>query len=497
MDKKLTTIIGLKKTDFDNYVKTAKVSVRCASLIPIYKLGDEAALTSVILSSLRLIKEFRKHVLSTVKMINSGRIYVYTEVCFEQYPDSRLDGLLLIVKKGIIKDAALFEMKNGNSELAQEQIDRYVAVAKNYNISRLITISNQFVTEPSQSPLHIRNTTSFQSFHFSWSYLLTIAHILLFDNDTNIADQDQVEIMREVVRYLENEKSGVCGFNQMKSGWKSVVEKIISGTKLRTTDEDVEEAVVSWQQEEKDIALILSRKLGVYVTSGESRYKGKLNSRIDDDKKTLLAKNHLSSSLRVKGAVADISMNALFEKRIIALSVLLEAPKDKKLRGQISWVKRQLENCRKRDEDGFRKIADEIRIDLLFKKTSKFDRIKIEELENIHDEIAKKELKGFRILYIKDFGKNFASRNKFVQMLEDMVVEYYKKVVQFLAKWEQPTPKIVEKQNAKFDIPPKELMHPLETKKEIFKEKNTPTNTNSQYCLPQKIEPCSEYGAVQ
>ena len=53
MDKKLTKIIDLKKSEFDEFVKNGELQLGEARLIPFSKLGDEIALTSVILSSLR------------------------------------------------------------------------------------------------------------------------------------------------------------------------------------------------------------------------------------------------------------------------------------------------------------------------------------------------------------------------------------------------------------------------------------------------------------
>ena len=152
--------------------------------------------------------------------------------------------------------------------------------------------------------------------------------------------------MREVVSYLENDKSGVCGFRLMKPGWKEVVEKINSGIRLKLNDSDLHEAVISWQQEEKDLALILNRNLGVFVSSGESKYKGNLKARLDGDKKRLIDKSLLTSNLRVKGAASDIKIEALSEKRIVGMSVTIKVPQDKKLKGQLTWIKRQLGTCK-------------------------------------------------------------------------------------------------------------------------------------------------------
>ena len=113
MDKKLTKIVGIKKSEFDEFTQNGELQLREARLIPLFKPGDEMGLTSVILSSLRLIKEFRKMVLSEARIMTGGQIYVYTEATFSKFPESRVDGLLILVSGGVIKDAAIFEMKNG------------------------------------------------------------------------------------------------------------------------------------------------------------------------------------------------------------------------------------------------------------------------------------------------------------------------------------------------------------------------------------------------
>ncbi len=451
MDKKSIKIKDLNKSEFDEFVKKGGIHLREARLIPIIKPGDEMALASVILSSIKLIKEFRRMIFSETRITKGGHIFVYNEVVFSQFPNSRVDGLLLTVKGDTIKDVAIFEMKNGTSDLDQSQIERYQKIAKSYNIPKLITVSNQFVSEPTQCPVNVKSSKQVQLYHFSWSYLLTLAHILLFDNELNIEDKDQVEIMREVVNYLENDKSGVCGFHLMKPGWKEVVEKVNSGTRLKLSDSDLHEVAISWQQEEKDLALILSRNLGVFVSSGESKYRGNLRARLNDDKRKLIDKSLLTSNLRVRGAVSDIKIGALFDKRIVEMSVTIKAPQDKKLKGQLNWMKRQLETCKKKNKEKFQIIENEILVEIILKKTSKKERVKINILDEIYDEIKDKEIKEFRVLYIKDFSKKFSSCRKFVEIIEDMLINYYSTIIQFLFNWAEPAPKIVEKDKAEYE----------------------------------------------
>ena len=119
--KKVGKLIGLKKSDFNDLIKAKEITLRKPRLIPVYKLGDEMALTSVLLASLRLVKEFKESILSEAKMQKGGTLYVYSEVEFKEFPDSRIDGLILIVKAGTIRDAAIIEVKNGKNTSRDHQ----------------------------------------------------------------------------------------------------------------------------------------------------------------------------------------------------------------------------------------------------------------------------------------------------------------------------------------------------------------------------------------
>ncbi len=444
MYNKPIRILGYKKSDFDKLVEKGVILLRDARLIPYFKMGDEVGLASVLLSSMRMIREFRRMILSDLNMKKGGHFYAYNEVVFPQFKNCRIDGLILIEMGGVIKDAAVFEMKNGSNEVNREQIEKYIDLARSCSIPRIVTVSNQFVSEPTQSPVNVKSIKSVNQYHFSWSYILTLAHILLFDNEINIEDPDQVELMKEIVKYFEYDKSGICGFTQMKKGWGEIVEKINLGTRVKLSDSDLDETVISWEQEEKDLALILSKNLGIFVTSGETKYKGDLDSRIRDDKKRLKEERILSSNLKVKNAVSDIKIDASFEKKTVEMSVILKAPQDKTIRGQLSWIKRQLGKCKKKNTKKFLKVQQEILIDISLKNTSKSERVNIDNLDNIYNEIKDREIKEFKVMMIRDFSRNFSSCKKFVEIIEEMLLDYYSGIVQSLTKWEEPAPKMKE-----------------------------------------------------
>ena len=108
LKKELKKLVGLKKEEFDAFVESKQIQVQPARLIPTLKTGDEMALTSILLSTIRLVKEYRDGIFKELKLSRSGKAYYYTEACFAEIDKSRIDGLIIIVIKGVIADAAFF-----------------------------------------------------------------------------------------------------------------------------------------------------------------------------------------------------------------------------------------------------------------------------------------------------------------------------------------------------------------------------------------------------
>ena len=434
MIKKINKLVGLKKSEFDDFVYAGKISLSESRLIPILKTGDEMALTSIIMSSLRLVKEFKDQIFSEAKLKRGGRAYYYTEVCFKDVDkESRIDGLILIVISGVITDAAFLEVKNGKNVLSHEQIMKYYRLAQSLqNVPKIITISNEFVGDSSQSPIYIKNQSKKISlFHFSWTYIKTLAQLLLFDNDDNIRDEDQVEIMKEVLYYLDDEKSGVSGFHRMSSSWKEVAEKIKNQQALSDNDLIVN-AINSWYQEEADMGLMLSRKLGTLVKMNKDR----LSNRIEKDIKKIKKTHTLSTKYIVKGAVSDLRILADFDRRTVEMSVYVKAPLDRGVIARITWMKNQLDSISDTN------ISDCLFIDADIKYTKNSIKYSLTNIENFyeHEGIKDKDIIGFKIDLIQ--SAKFFQVSGFVNDIEEMLLNYYKQVVQNLKSWERPAPKL-------------------------------------------------------
>ena len=436
MIKKINKLVGLKKSEFDSYVDTGKISLSESRLIPVLKTGDEMALTSIIMSSLRLIKEFKDQIFKETKLKRGGKAYYYTEVCFKDIDkESRIDGLILIVVSGEIKDAAFLEVKNGKNVLSQEQMLKYYKLAQALqNVPKIITISNEFVGDSSQSPIYIKNQSKKISlFHFSWTYIKTLAQLLLFDNDDNIRDEDQVEIMKEVLFYLDDDRSGVSGFHRMSSGWKEVAEKIKNQQSLSDND-IITDAINSWYQEEADMSLLLSRKLGTLVKMN----KENLSTRIEKDIKKLKKTHTLFTKFIIKGAVSDLKILADFDRRTVEMSVYVNAPLDRGVIARITWVKNQLNGISDSS------ISDCLFVEADIKYTNNSIKYSLTNIDNFyeHEGVKEKDIIGFNIDLIQT-GK-FSQVSGFVNDIEDMLLNYYKQVVQNLRSWEKPAPKLQE-----------------------------------------------------
>ena len=494
MSANLKKLIGIKKSEFDQLVKDRIIHLRSARLIPLINPGKEEALTSIFLSSLTLVDEFRSDVSSVIGLPKGGQLYVYTEVVFPDTDNLRVDGLILIVKGGVIKSGAILEMKNGTATLDKDQINNYIKIAKGLQIPKMVTVSNELVLEPTQSPLGAKKTPKgIDLYHLSWQFIRTLARIRLFDNDKNIEDEDQVKIMNEVVRYLENDKSGVgrAGFTQMKSGWKNVVDKVTNQATLKKNDPDLIETIESWVQEERDLALKLSCELGDLVRTDARKYKGNIQARIDDDINTFLKTQSLSSTLSVQAAVSDISIHSNFQFRTVEISVDITPPQDKTIRGQLGWIKSQIENRQLKkkaiEDPSSLSILSDLHIQLYFKNTRKPYRFPYNMLDNQVDECKGKEIKKVSILQIKNFGNNFGSAKKFIVLLESMLPVFYKEIIQHLKNWVKPAPKIIQQtiEEDSLDIadPGQKIEPPV-----IPEYPNTP-NVNSESINQAELKP--------
>jgi hypothetical protein len=460
MDAKQKKPYFKKDMHFDEFKKMFSeennIFLREARLIPLAGAGDEMALTSVFLSALRLIEEFRKLISRDIEISSSGNIHVFTEISFGvENPDKlkrdstkRIDGMIVVERGSKIKDIVLLEVKNKNNEIDSKQIEEYVQIAKEYGIFKLTTISNQFVTNPKEIPINIKVPKNFELYHLSWSYILTLANILLFDNDLNISDKEQVEIMKEVVEYFKH--AGVSGYTQMKKGWRIVAEDIPKNVKSK--DIDIFETVESWLQEEKDMALVLSSEIGSLVQTGDKKFKNDPSGRLRNETKKLTEEKKLQSTFVIKNAAAPIEVEVNFESAKVEMKTTIQADETSPTpTGQLGWLKRLFKSCEniatKDKEHPFNYLKEHLYVEAKYKnkKSCSKTRHSYSDMDAIVENVCKSEsITEFTVIYINPMGAKFKSGQKFIQEIEKMLLDFYGGVVQNMKNGAKKIPAIKE-----------------------------------------------------
>ena len=201
-----------------------------ARLIPVTADSKkEERATSVLLSTFMLVPQFAEAVLSDAgaKIGARSNIKCFTEIVFKRKGQNRLrpDGLITITNRNK-SWSALIESKVGNNVLTKDQIEAYIDLAKEVGADALITISNQFAIIPTHHPVAVnRNKTrSIDLFHFSWLSLLSKASII--SGAKAVDDREQAFVLRELIRYLDHQSSGVAPMTSMNPEWKDLYEAL-------------------------------------------------------------------------------------------------------------------------------------------------------------------------------------------------------------------------------------------------------------------------------
>ncbi|KAB7624155.1 hypothetical protein F3N43_07135 [Alkalilimnicola sp. S0819] len=382
-----------------------------------------------------------------VRVGSRARLETWTEVTFAKgdkpKKNDRPDGLL-VLHTGKKVWRALIEAKIGNAELDAEQIARYVQQAKQHNIDAVITISNQFSALPSHHPVSLpKNATKgVELYHWSWMSIVTQATLLL-DRDA-VADEDQVFILREILRYFEHDSAGVSKFDRMNREWKDVVSKVQSGAPLAKTTDEVQNTVSCWHQEQRDVCLLISRQIGENATLKLSRvHRSDPLLRIKDDAGKLAKDKVLEFALDVPNAAADLEVVADLTKRTITCSMKLAAPGDRKsTKARANWLARQLSKANPQS---------------LYVKATRPGRAGdtqaplAEVLENgaaLDSPNSAVVATGFEIFYLVDLAGRFAGNKVFIEQLEQAVPHFYEQVGQHLQAWAPPPPRIQRHKDA-------------------------------------------------
>jgi len=420
------------------------------------KSARETNLTSIFLSNLAAIKSYREVMLAVLndkskKVSNkSAQLFVFTEIADrdkigKKTEKGRPDGLIVLTtgKKQVIEWAAFLEVKV-NSELDASQIKRYLEIAKEHEID-LITISDQIVSTPFQTPIKEKiNTRKVNLYHWSWIYIRTKAQQVIESaqqvNCDTTFDVDQIYILEEFIRYLDDPNINVGHFTNMGKTWGPSVKELRqlpNGDKAMASLLDA--IAESWLHEEQDLCyhLYLKTKLKIYLDM-----KKKEKSNLEERKTTIIGglqrKRCINFSLLVPQSVSiqdslesskrtKVDVSVCFLTSSIHMSTLFQPNMNQKAVGQTSSFISSLE------VEGAG-MEDELKIAAQYKWKKKTSPVPLKELQLQKDRKAEystvnkeygDQIQLMEVSQCVELGRTvFASPTKFITRLEASVNNY-------------------------------------------------------------------------
>lgn len=417
-----------------------------ARLIPSFPDSEkELRTTSILLACFRIVPDFANEILQEigVSLPKRSSISTYTEIVFKKDNKtdkrSRPDGLIIVKSSNKIW-SAIVESKVGNNLLTKQQIEEYLDLAKLNGVNALITISNQYVTIPTHSPLQIskQKIKSTDIFHFSWLSIQSKATLLL--RNKIVSDPEQAFILAEFIQYLKDPQSGVSSFTQMGKGWREISLKINKGINVKKSDTYIEETISSWQQFSKYLSIRLSELVGQPVYEHISR------SRTNDptvnyevNVKDLTNDFYLDAEFEIPNAASRLHLKADFSRRTISIKMSLNAPQDRTYpQACVNWLTRQISALKDEDLDiranWARGVTEMKKLNEALENPVSLVPIGIKSLPKTLD-----------VIEIIDLAGKFSSSKLFVETTTNAVLEYYEKVGQNLRKW-VPRPIKVKKE---------------------------------------------------
>jgi hypothetical protein len=250
-----------------------------------------------------------------------------------------------------------------------------------------------------------------------------------------ISDPDQGWILGELIAYLDHERAGAGGFEDMGERWVAVCDGAREGT-LKSSDPAVSDVASKWEQLVGYLALGLTQDLGRQV---EPAWPRKVDSaqRRGMHVRSLVDHGKLLASMRVPDAAGPLELEADLRGRRFRTSIVVAAPKDGRPTTRINWMLRQLAEAR-----------DDVLIEVRYpnqkeptSSTLKDARAKSDRLLYAAD--AKREPMSFRVTMPRDLGmKRGRLSGSFVLESKNQTSDFYRSIVQGLRAWAPTAPKL-------------------------------------------------------
>ncbi len=425
------------------YYVAAMAEMQRARLIPVSGIGSaqeaEQRATSALLAVISIVRPFSESLFAPLGASRAKKAVVetYTEVEVKLPTGQKVrpDGLIRVTY-GSSTWSALVEVKTGDAVLAADQLNNYLIAAKEIGAEAVITISNEIGiagAHPTEG-LKVRSNSKVKVHHFSWMRILAIA--VQNRVHTGVEDPEQAWILGELIRYLEHSASGASEMADMGPSWVTVRDGARDRS-LQKSMAEVADVAGRWDQLIRQAALNLSSETGADVTQWLPRAQQEPKARTAVLCDSLAQAGRLSADLRIPGTAGDLEVVGDIRSRQIVVSTTIDAPSDKKGRGSVSWLTRQLKEA-----------PNDITLEAyaLRARTPRSATLG-EALEDPTVLVAdgQNDIAKFRIVRRSDAGQGGRTGGKklgFIETVNRSIDSFYQLVLQQITPWVPPAPKV-------------------------------------------------------
>lgn len=396
---------------------------------------QERRATSALLAVISAVREFGR-VLTQPYGAPAGPVQTFIEVPFKLGDKQLFPDGLISVSRGQRQWIALVEVKTGSNQLAVEQVEAYLEIAREQGFDALITISNEIPAIAGQHPTAVdkRKLRKVALHHLPWTEVLTQA--VMQKEYRGVADPDQAWILGELIRYLEHPRSGAMEFSDMGPSWVQVRDGVAAGT-LRSGDVAAAQVAGRFDALIRYAGLRLGRRLGTEVTPAMSR-----RELTDPAARTqalvgqLCATGILTGSIKIPGAIGPLQVTADLRASQIICHVDIDAPKTGRPTTRVNWLLRQLKNA-----------PDTTRVEA-FAVHSRgagtaelLRRVRLDPTALLG--APARELRAFRIALSTPSGaKRGTGRGAFIDSVLAAIDDFYEQIIQNLKPWMPAPPRL-------------------------------------------------------
>lgn len=418
-----------------------------ARLIPISSASgieaQERRAASALLAVISAVPEFGRSLLRPLGA-TAGKIETFVEVPFKLSDGRsiRPDGIIVITR-GAKSWGVIVETKVGAAALETDQIDAYLDLARELQFNAVLSVSNHYVTSSAAYPIEVdkRKTKKIALHHWSWIDVLTEA--VVQKQHRGISDPDQAYILNELIRYLSDPRSGAVSFSSMGPSWTKVKDGAREQT-LRKSDPEVAAVAARWDDLIRYLGLELTKDLGRDVKQVLPKDERSPATRQAALRSSLSDEGRLYAELQVPDA-GTMRIVADLRSRQVAVSTEVDAPKDGRSKGRVSWLLRQLQNA-----------PDNLKVEAKVARTQSTLAASLAEARSGAEALypdPQREIRQFVLTLTRNIGlKRDTGKGSFIESVMTTTKDFYGNVFQNLRPWKASPPKL-QKRSAPEDQP--------------------------------------------